>query len=156
MLGPFFGINQMKYTRAQMAILLAKAELEPRRNQKRYLHDLGGEGTAEELDQVLSIAREDKAVLEQSKTIIEERRRVNETVERGASEGAAKMLAQLRAEMEKQGLTQSEMAERCGWKQPLLAAYLSGRKQPGIQNLAKMAETLGVEWRLSAPWPMTI
>ena len=66
------------------------------------------------------------------------------------------MLAQIRSAMETQGLTQAELAEKCGFKQPLLAAYLSGRKQPGIQNLATIAEALGMEWRLAGSWPAVI
>ncbi len=46
----------LKLTIADQARLLFKSRTEPRRNQKRFLRDLGGEGSAEELDAMLAIA----------------------------------------------------------------------------------------------------
>ena len=60
----------------------------------------------------------------------------------------AEMLADIKLRMAEQELTQAEVAERCGWSQPQVAAYLSGRKEPGIRNLTKLAHALGRVWRL--------
>lgn len=61
----------------------------------------------------------------------------------------AEMIADIRLKMESQKLTQQEVADRCGWQQPQVAAYLSGAKEPGITNLAKLATAVGCVWRLT-------
>jgi transcriptional regulator with XRE-family HTH domain len=52
--------------------------------------------------------------------------------------------------MAEQGLTQQDVADRCGWRQPQVAAYLTGAKEPGVKNLAKLASAVGCLWRLTA------
>jgi transcriptional regulator with XRE-family HTH domain len=51
--------------------------------------------------------------------------------------------------MEDMGLTQSDIAAVCGWQQPLVSQYLSGDKEPGARNLAKLATAVGCVWRLA-------
>jgi transcriptional regulator with XRE-family HTH domain len=59
------------------------------------------------------------------------------------------MLADVRLRMQEQSLTQSDIAERAGWPQSLVSAYLTGDKEPGIGNLAKLASAVGCKWRLT-------
>jgi transcriptional regulator with XRE-family HTH domain len=44
-----------------------------------------------------------------------------------------------------------DLAAACGWAQSLVSAYLSGKNQPGVGNLAKMADAMGLVWRLTTP-----
>lgn len=138
----------MKLTSEQMGRLLFKANHEPRRNQKRYLKDLGGEGSADELDQVLEKARRDKAAIAESEQLERQRAITAKSIELGVDGRVAEMLADVKLKMEDQGLTQSDVAAACGWSQPLVSAYLSGTKEPGIGNLAKLAAAVGCVWRL--------
>ena len=128
--------------------MIYKAEHEPRRNQKRYLKDLGGTGSAEELDAVLDIARSNADDVAEAQRLNREREITAKTVDAGVDAQVAEMLAAIRLRMQDSGMTQSDLAAACGWKQPLIAAYLSGSKLPGAGNLAKIAEALGARWRL--------
>jgi hypothetical protein len=136
------------YSPTDLGRLLFKSRHEPRRNQLRFLKDIGGEGSAEELDRVLEAAQADKrAVAESERLEMERRRAVNINLD---NEGrVAEMIADIRLKMEAQKLTQQEIADRCGWQQPQVAAYLSGAKEPGITNLAKLATAVGCVWRLT-------
>ena len=49
----------LNLTSEQLAVLLFKSRTESRRDQKRYLESLGGDGSARELDWMLSLARND-------------------------------------------------------------------------------------------------
>lgn len=133
----------------QMARLLFKSLNEPRRNQKRFLKDLGGDGSAEELDRVLQMAREDPEAVSLSRRLERQREITARTVELGVDGRVAEMLADVRVRMEERGLTQSDVAAACGWQhQVLVSQYLSGAKEPGARNLAKLAAAVGCVWRL--------
>jgi transcriptional regulator with XRE-family HTH domain len=60
----------------------------------------------------------------------------------------AEMVAHLLIAMRDQQLTQQEVADLCGFSQPQVAAYLNGKKEPGIRNLVKLAAAVGCVWRL--------
>ena len=83
---------------------------------------------------------------------------VSESIHEYVSDGVAELLADVRAVMKEEGITQTDLASRCGWQQPLIAAYLSGKKEPGIGNLVKMAAALDRSWRLTRndAWPMVV
>lgn len=138
------------YTKADLGRLLFKSRHEPRRNQKRFLKDLGGDGSADELDRVLAAAAADKRVVAECERLDAERRRAAKSIDWNVEARVAEMLAHVRIAMEHQQLTQTEVAERCGWQQPLVAAYLTGAKEPGISNLAKLASAVGCVWRLTS------
>jgi len=144
---------KLKLATEQLAQLLYKSWNEPRRNQKRFLKDLGGDGSAEELDKVLQIATGDAEATRQAEILEERRKQVAKTVEIGVDARVAEMLADIRVKMKELKLTQEDLAEACGWNQPLVAAYLTGQKEPGIGNLAKMATSLGCVWRLTPAAP---
>lgn len=138
----------MKLTDEQMGRLLFKAEHEPRRNQKRYLKDQGGTGSAEELDAMLERARKSKPAQAEFQRLERQRPIVAKSVAAGVDGQVAEMLADVRLSMKDKGVSQEELASRCGWPQPQVSAYLTGAKEPGIGNLAKMAEALSCRWRL--------
>lgn len=144
----------MKLTSEQLGRLLHKAAHEPRRNQKRYLKDLGGEGSAEELDWQLELAAADAAAQAEAARLEKQRHLAVSAIELGVEGRVTEMLAELRSRMEEQGLTQTDVAERCGWQQPLVSAYLAGKKEPGAGNLAKLAAAVGCAWRLQ-PSPVS-
>lgn len=148
----------MKLTAVQLGRLLFKAANEPRRNQKRYLKDLGGDGSADELDQVLEQAQSSKKAADEFERLQKQRDVVRESVSSDVDKSVAGMLADLRIAMEQEAMTQKELADRCGFSQPQVAAYLSGKKEPGIGNLAKLASALNRTWKLgrSSEWPMVV
>lgn len=55
---------------------------------------------------------------------------------------------QLREMRRWHGLTQRELAQRCDIVQPVLAAYESGARVPGLKNLDRIARTLGAHVEL--------
>lgn len=138
-----------KLTSDELGHVLYKAKHEPRRNQKRYLKDRGGAGSAEELDAVLAAAGRSKDAIAECERLEKQRALVARTVELGIDGRVAEMIADVRLRIEERGLTQQEVAERCGWTQPLVAAYLNGAKEPGATNLAKLASAVGCVWRLT-------
>lgn len=133
----------------QLGQLLFKIKHEPRRGAKRFLKDLGGDGSAEELDAQIAIAEQDAAARKVADKLERTRAISARTMELGLDGRVAEMLADVKVRMEERGLTQSDVATACGWNQPLVSAYLSGDKEPGIRNLAKLAEAVGCHWRLT-------
>jgi ribosome-binding protein aMBF1 (putative translation factor) len=133
----------------QLGRLICKADHEPRRNAKRYLKDLGGDGSADELDQVLETARANSRAVEIADRLSRQRELTAKAVDAGVDGRVAEMLADVRLRMQDRGMTQAELAEACGMPQSLVGAYLTGSKSPGIENLAKLAEALGAVWRLN-------
>ncbi len=140
----------LNLTSEQLGRLIFKARHEPRRNQKRFLKDLGGEGSAEELDRVLMMAESVDAAIRECERLERHRLIVAKTVDAGVDGRVAEMLAEIRLKMQDQGLTQAEIGDRCGWPQAMVSAYLSGTKEPGIGNLAKLATAVGCVWRLES------
>jgi transcriptional regulator with XRE-family HTH domain len=47
------------------------------------------------------------------------------------------------------GLTQAEMAKRCGLARPALSAYENGRRQPSVATLARIAAACGAKVELT-------
>lgn len=61
---------------------------------------------------------------------------------------------------ERDGLTQQELATKIGRSQTLISKWLLGEREPGIEDLEKIAAALGVttEWLMhgiGAPDPVT-
>lgn len=129
--------------------LLFKSRHEPRRNQKRFLRDHGGDGSADELDRVLGIANESEAAKKECARLERQRELISKSVDAGVDGRVAEMLADIRVRMEERGMTQSELADLCGWQQSLVSSYLAAKTEPGIRNLAKMADALELVWRLT-------
>lgn len=61
----------LKLTSQQLAVLLFKSQKESRRDQKLYLESLGGDGSARELDWMLSLARNNVPARTESQRLIE-------------------------------------------------------------------------------------
>ena len=139
----------MKLTTEQLGRVLFRARHEPRRNVKRYLKDLGGSGSSDELDEVIAKAEKSQAAVAESERLEAQRHHMASTIELGVDGRVAEMLADIRIAMQRLDLSQQEVADRCGWKQPLVAAYLTGKKEPGVGNLAKLAAAVGCVWRLT-------
>lgn len=59
------------------------------------------------------------------------------------------LAAQLRAERERQGLTQRELGRRIEECSPSLCNWENGRSVPGIAAMAKWAAGLGLELKLT-------
>lgn len=132
----------------QLGKLLFKAANEPRRGQKRYLKDLGGDGSADELDRVLKFAQKNKKAVQECERLDRQRKVASRAIEQGVLGEVAEMLADVRLRMEDLELTQTDVAATCGWPPSLLSNYLNGNKDIGISNLAKLASAVGCKWRL--------
>jgi hypothetical protein len=141
----------LRLSTEDLAALLARARHEPRRNLKRFLKDRGGDGSAAELDQWLARAERNAEAVALAERLEKERAATARNIDLGMEARVAEMLGDVYCRMKEQGLTQAEVAARCGWTQPLVAAYLSGRKEPGARNLAKLASAVGRVWRLTTP-----
>lgn len=142
----------MNLTTEQQGELIFRSRHLQRRLQKRYLKELGGDGTAEELDQQLAAAQASDAAVAVADRLDRRRHLVASAVELGREARVAELLADIRVRMEEQGVTQVELALRCGWQQGLVSDYFRGKSLPGAANLCKMAEALGCVWRLT-PMP---
>lgn len=143
--------SSLTLSKEDLGRVIFKASHEPRRNVKRFLKDRGGEGSAEELDFVLGAAHRDAEAVAIAERLERERAATAHNIELGMDARVAEMLAHVMIAMRQQGLTQQDVADRCGWTQPLVAAYLTGRKEPGARNLAKLAAAVGGVWRLAEP-----
>lgn len=51
----------------------------------------------------------------------------------------------LRRERKRLGLTQWELARRCGWTQGRVWAYERGKKRPTVASLRRLEEALDIE-----------
>ena len=136
-------------TSEQMGKLLFKAIHEPRRNLKRFLHDLGGAGSAEELDEALATAANDKEATVIANTLNERRWQESMCIEDRIDDDLVRMMQEISQKMKEKGISQSDLAILCGIHQPTLSKYLSGKKEPGVRNLTRMARSVGCFWKLS-------
>lgn len=57
----------------------------------------------------------------------------------------------LRLARRRAGLTQAELARRAGVPRSVLNAYEHGRRQPGVDALARILDAAGMSLRLSRP-----
>lgn len=60
----------------------------------------------------------------------------------------SEILSALKSRIAEAGLTQADIAAACGWQQPLVSDYLTGKKDPGLENLIKLATALDCQWQL--------
>lgn len=60
----------------------------------------------------------------------------------------AEMIADVRLKMQALGLTDQEIADRCGCDLSRVAAYLNDTEELGITDLTKLATAVGCVWRL--------
>jgi len=133
----------------ELGRLLHIAAHAPRRFAKQFLKDCGGDGSAAEFDQWLAVARREPAAIAAAERLERTFAATARYVDLGMEARVAEMLADVHVRMAEQGLTQQAVAERCGWTQPQVAAYLTGAKEPGARNLAKLASAVGCVWRLA-------
>jgi predicted XRE-type DNA-binding protein len=133
----------LNLTPQQLGRLLFKEKHEPRRSLKRFLRDLGGDGSAEELNVALEIASKDIQAKSFADLLDTNRRIAAENIEETAKDRLQAIMLEVKRKMSESGLTQSDVATACGWSQPLLSHYLSGNVEPGALNLLKLIESVG-------------
>jgi predicted XRE-type DNA-binding protein len=136
-------------TPQQLGKLIFKSKYEPRRSLKRFLRDLGGDGSAEELNETLEFAASNSEANSFAKLLDSNWRIAGENIESAAKTKLAGIMHELKIKMKEKGLTQSDVATACGWSQPLLSHYLSGNVEPGALNLLKMIESVGCSVTIS-------
>jgi len=50
----------------------------------------------------------------------------------------------LKTEAETKGITQQQIADKCGWHQQTVQRMLSGKFSPSLDNFIKLADAIGV------------
>ena len=146
---PLLPQMSIEFTADQLARLLFKSHHEPRRNLKQFIRDLGGLGTAEELNEVLAAAKANEVVKRIAERMEIERDGTIGSVELKSDTQLFQLLDSIKKHMDVMDLTQSDVATMCGWSQELLSEYLSGKVEPGVKNLAKLAASVGLSLDLS-------
>jgi len=66
---------------------------------------------------------------------------------------AGKLIAEMRA---RTGLTQAELARAAGMTRSVVNAYERGRRQPGVDALARLAEAAGMQLGLARAQASTV
>jgi len=52
----------------------------------------------------------------------------------------------LKSEAETKGITQQQIADKCGWHQQTVQRMLSGKFSPSLDNFIKLADAIGVNF----------
>jgi transcriptional regulator with XRE-family HTH domain len=52
----------------------------------------------------------------------------------------------LKSEAETKGITQQQIADKCGWHQQTVQRMLSGKFAPSLDNFIKLADAIGVNF----------
>jgi len=52
----------------------------------------------------------------------------------------------LKTEAETKGITQQQIADKCGWHQQTVQRMLSGKFAPSLDNFIKLADAIGVNF----------
>lgn len=138
-------MDNARYTSVDLGRLLYRSHLLPRRYQEQFLKDLGGEGSAEELDQLLALAAADKQAVAECARLEAERKN---WIDISIIGRVAEMIADIRLKMQAVGLTEHDIADRCDLQPDLVAAYLNGSKEPDVTSFVKLATAVGCVWRL--------
>ena len=139
----------IELTADQLARLLFKSHHEPRRQLKQFIRDLGGLGTAEELNEVLTAANANEVVKRIAERMEIERDGTLGSIELNSDTQLVHLLDSIKKRIDLLNLTESDVATMCGWSQELLSEYLSGKVEPGVKNLAKLAASVGLSLDLS-------
>ena len=66
---------------------------------------------------------------------------------------AGKLIGEIRS---RGGLTQAELARAAGMTRSVVNAYERGRRQPGVDALARLAGAAGMRLRLARDEPLTV
>ena len=135
-------------TNEQLGMLLYKINFS-RKSAKYFLHDIGVASTSESLAMATKAAEGNEAAVRIKDRLLSDRKDKMAEIGDNVSPEVDKMLSAVATEMANQGITQSQLAEICGWEQPLVSAYLNKTKVPGLANLCKMTVALGKTWILS-------
>lgn len=144
----------MELTTEQLAKLLHKSRHESKDRQKRFLRHLGGNGSTVELDAMLLHAARNPEAVAQSERMESEQPRLPFPSKVALEPAVSQMLEALRNCIKAEGLSLQEVADRCGWSERRIAAYLRGEADPALSHLAKLATALGCAWTLKKIDPM--
>ncbi len=135
-------------TPEQLGMLLYKVSFS-RKAAKYFLHDIGVSSTAESLAAAISKAESSEAAVRIRDRLLSDRKDKMADIGDSVTAEVDKMLSAIAEEMANQGMTQAQLAEICGWEQPLVSAYLSKTKVPGLANLCKITLALGKTWKIA-------
>lgn len=135
-------------TPAQLGMLLFKTETKSRRAGKVYLHSIGAPSSSDDLDFAIQHAKASKKALAVRADIEAKQSNNGSELDLQAAELASNVIQQVVAELDKQSLTRTEFAHICNWPDSLLSNYLTGRKEPGLKAICRMAAALNLTLHL--------
>lgn len=129
-------------TNEQLGMLLYKTETKSRRAGKVYLHSIGAPSLSDDLDMALKKAQASKKAVEVRQSIEAKQNSDGSDLDTKADELVSAAIGQVIAEISNRGLNRTEFAHMCGWPDSLLSNYLTGRKEPGLRAICRMAAVL--------------
>lgn len=138
----------MNWTVEQLALVLARLKVEPRRNVKRYLRDQGGRGSAEELDLVIAEAMANSKAVELSQKLAAERATQSRSINDGLDAQIDVWRSEIKRELELRKMSLGELSTVCGYTVDYVSSTLNGSQRPSVEELAKIAIALQCSWRL--------
>lgn len=138
----------MDWTVEQLATVLARLKVEPRRNVKRYLKDQGGRGSAEELDLVVAEALANSKAMKLAEEIADDRANRSREITDGLEFEIEGWLDEIESAMQIRKISLGELAAVCGYTVDLMSLIVNGKQRPTTEQLARIAIALRCSWRL--------
>ncbi|MEL6897041.1 MAG: helix-turn-helix transcriptional regulator, partial [Planctomycetota bacterium] len=129
---------------AQLGELLHAFRCSKRRGAKRFLHSINAPSQSADLDGYL-IAAESNANAAAIADRLDRTREIKmQRISQGTDADVAEIIATICEQMSANGITQTQIANECGWGQPMVSQYLTGEREPGIVNACKLARAVGL------------
>jgi hypothetical protein len=138
----------VNWTVEQLATVLARLKVEPRKNLKRYLKDQGGRGSAEELDLVIAEALANSQAKDLSEQIAAERAMQSRDINDGLEDQIDVWRDEIKRLIESRKMSLGELSTVCGYTVDYVTSMLNGSQRPSVEQLAKIAIALQCSWRL--------
>ena len=138
----------MDLTTEQLAKLLYKSKHESKHRQKRFLKELGGTGSTVELDAMLLHAARSSEAVAQSEDLEKERSPLPFPRKNAVDPAVSELLSQVRDRIKDLGISLQVIADRSGWSERRVAAYLRGEADPPLSHVVKLASVLNCVWQL--------
>ncbi len=142
------GSSSVNLKPEQLATLLSRSSNEPRRNLKRYLKDLGGRGSSEELDELLAIANANPKIVKMATKLNEERSAASRTISEAKHDHVRSFGEEIQRQIDDNGTNINELASVCGYSRTVMASIVNGKESPTAEQLARIAIALECKWTL--------
>lgn len=138
----------MQLTTEQLATLLAKAKREPRRNLKRFLKDLGGAGSAAEVDEVLKVAMADPKAVAISQQLDRDRQAAIASVYQGVELQHSALMSDMQQLQLNRSIPDYQLERLCDLTTGCIAKFRDGRLRAPLDSMLRIAAALGSSLRM--------